>query len=197
VSRYPTPSGLPPVEFREAPDLWQLGGSASSDLDAILRSGVWPPPHVTAIQALRMGRGIDVWVAAPRREHLGAFATISWWEARRPIFNGVLLSVCIPTVLLMLLVGLIRVWVFRIAGGSGPFQAPIDFTMMIGSVVLANVAYTVLCAIEILARAVSRPKTHIGLEMWQFCLIFSLVVIALSFFLSLPFALGLMYTVPL
>lgn len=197
LSKYPTPSGLPPVEFDEPPDLWQCGGSATNELDAIVNVGIWPPPQVSCLDAIKMRRGLDVWVAGPRRGRAGFAATVSWWESRRIVFNAILLAVCIPSVLLLLLVSVIRVWVFRIAEGSGPFTAAVDFSSLIFVAAAANVCYTLLCWIEVIMRAAGSVKTHFGLDMWQFCVIFSLAAIALAFFLTLPVALGYMYRVPL
>jgi hypothetical protein len=135
---------------------------------------------------------MDVWLVEARRGRSGVLETIAWWELRRPVFNAILLAACIPGVLLLLLVSLIRVWVFRFAGGTGLFLTPINFSLLIGAVFAANIAYTAVCWIEVLVQATSRESTASGLELWQFCVMFSLVAVALSFFLSLPFALGLM-----
>jgi Sec-independent protein secretion pathway component TatC len=99
--------------------------------------------------------------------------------------------------MMLLLVGLLREWVYRMAGGAGAFHCWPDFSLLIGAVVVSNIAYCVLCGIELVVRGIGRVNGSFGLDMWQFALMFSLVGIALAFFISLPIALGFVYSVPL
>jgi hypothetical protein len=181
---------LPPVEFREPEDLWRLGMGASSDLDVILRAGVWPPQRISGLDAIKLGRGLDVWTVAPPLGRRTFLSTIWWWESRRLIFNGILLAAAIPTVSVLYLVCWIRVAVYHMYGGSGAFSPASDSELILAAFALINIAYTLLCVTEVAIRACSRPRTEFGLEMWQLCLVIGLIAVVACFAVALPHAVG-------